>query len=229
MLIYSLRNLIIGYTITVVVVLLILWYTFSTLQSQEKELGKIQESREALRILGPALVNMQEFESDLYSYVNSGDKREAGFYKEGINELKNDSLQLARIAASAREENIASKYNQLISLQQEMKENTAFILGLIKIQNNDVVKKQLNKGNTSRIVKTFKTVVDELEDNNRQIITSSYSDTIDLTRKTFAFVKAIAAILIIILLISFFFHYSDIKKREKAEAQLKKFNENLEK
>jgi two-component system sensor histidine kinase UhpB len=226
MLIYSLRNLIIGYTITIVVVLLILLYTFSTLRSQEKKLAKIQRSREALQISGPSLVNIQEFESDLFSYVNSGVKQESVFYNEGINKLTDDSLQLMKIAASAQDTEINLQYRQLITLQREMKNHAALILNLNKTKTNDIVKAQLNKG--SHIVRTFKSVVNKLEDDNRRIITASYNDTIGLTRKTFAFVKAIAAVLFIILVLSFLSHYRDIKKREKAEAQLKRFNEELE-
>lgn len=229
MLIYSLRNLIIGYTITIIVVLLILLYTFSTLKSQEKELGKIQKSREALQVLGPALVNIQEFESDLSGYVNSRDKQDSVFYKDGINELENDSLQLSKIIATVSATEIASQYKLLLGFQREMKDYASLLLNLNKTKSNDIAKEQLSKGTGSRIVKAFKSVVNKLEDDNRQIISASYSGTISLTKKTFAFVKAIAAILFIILLISFFFHYRDIKKRERAEQQLKKFNEGLEK
>jgi hypothetical protein len=61
--VYSLRSLFISFAIVIVVVLLIVLRTFSTLRSQEKGQVKIDQSRLALQTLGPAIINVKEFES----------------------------------------------------------------------------------------------------------------------------------------------------------------------
>ena len=73
--VYLLRNLLISFALIVIVVLLIVFRTFSTLRSQEKEQERIRQSRDALQALGPAIVNMQEFESVAVSYFNTRDKK----------------------------------------------------------------------------------------------------------------------------------------------------------
>jgi PAS domain S-box-containing protein len=210
---YSFRNLVAGFAITITIVLLILLYTFSTHLSEEKELGNIQISREALQKLEPALVNMQEFEYGLNSFVNSGGEQQSSFYTAGSVKLQNDSLRLTEIANSDSNKQNATDYRRLAILLHQMKNYAAFILHLYEINGTEAAKTELKKGSYLPIVSDFKTLIEKLETNSREILSSSYNRSITLARKTFIFTGIISGLLILILIISFLVIYKDIRNR----------------
>jgi PAS domain S-box-containing protein len=229
MVFYSLRNLVIGFAITVLVVLLILLYTFSTLRSQEKELGNIQISREALQKLEPALVNLQSFEYALNSFINSGDKQYANFYTDGLIRLQNDSLRLSEIANSDSINKNTAGYLRLAGLLHQMMDFAAFIIRQYEENHFDIAKSELKKGQGLQIITEFKKIVDSLDSNNRRVLSNSYNTSIKLSQKAFVFTGVISGLLILILVGGFLLSYKDIRNRFAAAEQLKKFNEELEK
>lgn len=219
---YSFRNLILGYTLTVAVILLILFYIFSTLQSQEKELHHIRQTREAMQVLGPALINIQEFQSRLIEASTSPAKNIQTIYQGGLSALREDSIAIEKLDKTGNDELTSSNYRQLIRLQEKVK----YYSGLVYTASNS---SSFSTDSLTFFVKSFKAIVNNLENKNRQAITASYDHTVALTRKTFGFVKAIAGALFVILTVSFVLHYRDVKKRRVAEAELRKLNEVLEK
>lgn len=220
---YSFRNLILGYTLTVAVILSILLYIFSTLQSQEKELEHIRQTREAMQVLGPALVNMQELESALIETSNFPTKNIGAFYQEALEALQKDSLAIQRLDNAEEDEAISANYKMLLQLQNKTRQLAA---GFIN-RRGDALQSWIDSLTSG--TRSFKSIVSELENINRQGIAESYDHTLNLSRKAFAFVKAMAAAVFVILTISFVLHYRDVKKRRVAEAELRKLNAVLEK
>lgn len=224
MVFYSLRNLIIAYAITGSVVLLTLLYTFNTFRSEERELLKIQQTRGALQALEPALVNLQEFESGLSSFVNSPGEQQPNFYNHAASSLQHDSLRLTQLADSGFNAQESGKYRHLVNLLHQMNSFTAGVIHLREIKSFEIAKAELNKGTATVIVADFKTLVNKLEEDSRENLAGSYSLHIKLTRKVFVFTGIISGLLILVLVISFpvihkyirnRFAYTDRKRTEE--------------
>ncbi|HEY6504200.1 MAG TPA: PAS domain S-box protein [Chitinophagaceae bacterium] len=218
--VYSLRNLLISFAIVILVVLLIVLRTFSALRSQEKEQEKITQCREALQKLGPAIFNMQEFESVATKYFNTGDSALLDHYHEVEGKLKNDSAGMTLLAANNRESSLS--YKELADIIHRMITLSAAGKQAKTEQGEGVVA-------LGPLIEQFKNIATKLEDENRAVLNSSYSHSIRLTRETFSFVRIISGLLVVILVISFYFIYHDIKTRKRTEEQLKQFNTELEK
>lgn len=221
--VYSLRNLIFSFAIVIFVVLLIVLRTLSALRSQEKEQVKIIQSREALQTLGPAIINMQQFESAAINYFNTGDSDFLVLYNTLGARLRNDSAAMAGLARKNREKRIS--YSELGAIIHKV---ITLAPGVMQSQQ---LKGEAIAGNWQSIplADTFKNIATKLENENREILNISYGDSIHLTRETFAFVKIISGMLILILVISFYFIYHDIRTRKRTEEQVQQFNAELEK
>jgi PAS domain S-box-containing protein len=81
----------------------------------------------------------------------------------------------------------------------------------------------------SAITSEYRDIAGRLEAKNREVLNTSYAQSISLTRRTFSFVRILAGLMALVLIVSFFFIYHDIVTRKKYSDQLKKFNEELEK
>lgn len=220
--VYPLRNLLISFAIIIIVVLLIVLRTFSTLRSQEKEEEKIVQSREALQKLGPAIIDMQEFESIAVDYFASSDKK---FLNEMITisgRLKQDSAAMAMLASLDKTDrssfaDLADIIHAMTTLASPGLPVQQWQEGMIPIDHH------------IPIVTKFKRTAAMLEAKNREILNDSYSQSISFTRYTFSFVRIISVLILLILIISFYFIYHDIQTRKGTEGQLKQFNAELEK
>jgi PAS domain S-box-containing protein len=214
---YSVRNLIITFTLVIAVVLLIVLYTFSTLRSQERELTTIQQSREILQKLGPAINDMQEFESIRANNAGTGQLTTETHYNALLRQLQNDSANMSdlsiRVAAHRTE------YGQLTALIHQMLQYSI---------ESSLLSSRTNSSRGLELTDEFKRVANSLESQNRTILNASYEHTIRLTRAGFTFVRIIAGLLAALLFGSFWFIYRDIKNRKRHEQRLKGFNEELE-
>ncbi|MBC7947727.1 MAG: hypothetical protein H7Y42_07590, partial [Chitinophagaceae bacterium] len=175
MMVYSLRNLLVSFTVVILVTLLIVLYTFRTLRSQEAEQVKIEQSRDALQKLGPAIINMQEFESIRANYSLYPDSNMTSYHASIFGKLKADSANL--IALGNQDKGNGDKYRHLVDLIGGM------------IINTNLYVEGTGKGSPGLlIVEEFKSIAGKLENENREILNRSYSHSIDLTRRTFGFV-----------------------------------------
>ena len=221
--VYPLRNLLISFVIIIIVVLLIVLRTFSTLRSQENEQKRITQSRDALQKLGPAIINMQEFESLAVNYFNTRDKK---FLDDAVSispKLKQDAADLITLAGQ-------DKANS-----PSYKEMAAIIHTVLTLTDTSLSVQQRKEAGMLSVdhripaVETFKSIANRLEAENREVLNRSYSQSINFTRYTFSFVRIISGLILVILIISFYFIYHDIKTRKATEQQLKQFNTELEK
>ncbi|MBC7851565.1 MAG: hypothetical protein H7Y31_17605, partial [Chitinophagaceae bacterium] len=114
---YSLRNIIIGYTAVIAVVLLILFITYSTLKSQEKEQLSIRDSRLALQDLQTASTNIQELKFLHSRQFYLFDSAVQNDRKQLASRLLFDSVALASHRAQIPEAN--TQYNELLALLYE--------------------------------------------------------------------------------------------------------------
>jgi PAS domain S-box-containing protein len=222
--VYSLRNLVISFAIVILVVLLILFRTFSTLQSQEKEQLTIEQSRKVLQKLGPAITDMQEFESILANYSNTPEGKLLAYYDTILGKLKDDSTSMAGLAAENKEKSLS--YEKLAGLIHKM---IRFGVSGIQTKQSQGNERKISEETGIDIVENFKKLANQLEEENRRVLNAAYGHSISLTRDTFSFVRIISGLLLVVLIISFYFIYHDIKTRKKTGEQLKKFNEELEK
>jgi PAS domain S-box-containing protein len=213
MVFYSLRNLIIAYAITGSVILLTLLYAFNTFRSEEHELLKIQQSREALQTLESSLVNLQEFESGLNGFVNSPGEQQPDFYNHEVSMLQYDSLRLMQLAGSGFNILEYGKYRHLVNLLHQMKSFAAVIIHLREVRSFDIAKAEINKGTGTAIVADLKTLANKLEEENRDNLAGLYSLHIKLTRKTFVLTGIFSGLLILVLVVSFRVAHKDIKNR----------------
>lgn len=193
---YSIRNLIIGYCITIGVVLLIVLSTFSNLWAQNKELAKILRAREALQKLQPALVDLQEYEA-LRIKANSDQSSSANIQRK----LQQDSLFLQSLAVSHPES--LDKYTQLSAIFERARHT-------------------LDKDSLASYVASFKTISESLEDQSRKILSISYDKSLSLTRRAVVFISIISAVLLLAVGSSFIFSYRDIKSRISYNKKLEK-------
>lgn len=223
----SLRNLIIGYSIAVIIVLLTIWITFSSLRSQEKELETISKTREVLQKIQPTFLDLTDFESQLGTAVIFHNGKLTDAYTEALKKIRNDSASMTQLAASHPENK--EEYNKLAGLLHNMTVFADFLLDPAHEKKIGQPGVPWHNDSGKEIVTAFKTISDKLEAEGRKTLTTSYGHTINLTRQTFDYVKIIAAVLILILFISFLLIYRDIRDREKKQEQLRKFNEELEK
>ena len=220
--IYSLKSLLICFAIVIVVVALMVLRTFSALSSQKKEQGIITTSRAALQILGPAIIDMKEFESIALSYFNTGDNKFLNFHKTSVKKLKNDSVALSSLTIP--EEKSRQSYQQLVDIIHTMIAATPSEQQLQGLKSKGVS----GTGYSIPLVDTFKTIASRLEEEKRQTLNISYNRNIELTSKTFSFVRIISGLLVLILIISFYVTYNDIKTRKANEEHLTEFNSRLE-
>jgi PAS domain S-box-containing protein len=221
--VYSLRNLLICFAIVLSVVLWIVFYTFSTLRSQEKEQVRIRQSREILKISGPAINNMQELETLRANYYNTYNNNLLNEYDEALKRVQSDSAKLAKLAgryAPGSAENAAT-YQQLIRLIHQMTSySTSHLRPSITYDTQET---------GMAITEKFKSRISELEDRSREVLNESYTHSMKLTRETITAVTVIVTVLSLVLIVSFSFIYLDIKNKKRKENQLTKFNEELEK
>ncbi|MEI9810851.1 MAG: PAS domain S-box protein [Bacteroidota bacterium] len=221
--VYFLRILLISFTVVIIVVLLIVFRTFSALRSQEREQQKISQSREALQKTGPAIITMQEFESLASDYPEKNDPELSDRYAMLVKKLKADSINMISLAK-------ANPANQ--STYKELAEIIHKILtaGDSGIHTGSTSSSALAiAGHRLFLVNKFREMATRLEEGNRQALMVSYNHSIGLTRDTFSFVRVISGLLLFILIISFYFIYHDSKTRKRAEEQLTRFNTALEK
>lgn len=221
--VYSFRNLLVSFSIIIVVVLLIVLRTFSTLRSQRAEYGKISQARMALQCLGPAIVNIQEFESVSAKYLSSGGGVLLSNYNAAIEELRFDSLNMMVLAQTSTQGRVG--YLQLADIIHKMvvpaspvvtpRESPGTALGTISYR--------------MALAGRFKEIATTLEKENWQVLASSYDESIDLTQEMAAFMKIISLLLALFLAVSFWIIYRDIKNRKKGEERLKLSNAELEK
>lgn len=223
-----LRNLIIGYAVTIIVVVLILLYTFSTLIKQEESLREIDKSRSVMQLLGPSLVALQELESDLFNYANSTEIQNSNFYDQWLIRYQSDSEYFEKLA-KGRNEVERLQYKELLTTLTQARDTVSRIISVVGLQQTQSDRPVVKTNNLTGIIRHYKNVINRLEDYNRTIIGTSYNETINQTRKTFGFVKTIGIILIIILVLSFYTNYRETKKKQLAEKQLKIFTDELEK
>jgi PAS domain S-box-containing protein len=210
--IYSLRNLLISFSIVLLVVLLLVLFVFSTLRSQEKEHDRISQARVAMQALGPAVIHAQEHKNDVLNHlVNHPSLVPAS--SGAATKLKEDITVLTRLANE--DPGNKASYQRLVFLIDQMNKID---------QRSENVVNRLNS-----LVGEIKTLTSQLEEENRQVMNVAYSNSHTLTKRTFSFVRALSILIAIILLISFFFIYHDLSTRKKYVDQLKTFNDDLEK
>ena len=223
----SFWKLVAGFAITIAVVLLVLLYTFSTQLSQRKALGNIQIAREELQKLEPALINMEEFEHSLNSFVYSNGQQQSNFFAVGSGKLEDDSIRLTEIANSDSSKQHADDYRRLVNLLHQVKDYASFIIHVQKTKSNIVARAELEKGNLTTSISDFKTGVENLENSNRQILSNSYGKSVSMARKAFIFTGIISGLLILILFISFLVSFKDIRNRFSYNQELEKFRNAL--
>jgi CHASE3 domain sensor protein len=183
--VYPLRNLLISFAIIIIVVLLIVLRAFSTLRSQEKEEERIVQSREVLQKLGPAIVNLQEFEPAAVNYYITSDKKFLDEARFLAGKLKQDSAAMS-VLASLDKANAAS-FTELASIIHKTMALASPELPSQVWQDAGVT--SLNPH--IRLVDTFKTIASGLEIRHSKALDNSYSQSINFTRYTFSFVRII--------------------------------------
>jgi PAS domain S-box-containing protein len=210
--VYSLRNLLISFSIVLLVVLLLVLFVFSTLRSQEKEQVRIEQARSAMQVLEPSIVHAQEFKND---FLNQQYNSQFSLPTSSIAvaKLKTDITNLTGLAKNDTKN--GNSYLKLADLIDQLHR-----IG----QHSDLMIARVN-----RLVAEIKGLAAQLENRNREIINASYAGSLSLTKRTFSFVRALSVLIAVILLISFFFIYHDLSTRKKYADQLKRFNEELEK
>lgn len=218
---YSLRNIIIGFIAVLAVVLLILFFVYSTLVSQEKEQIRISEARMALRKLEPAINNVQELQMIATNISRQIDASLLSEYQRLVEKIRKDSVELTILAQQVPEDK--DSYLQLATIGRQVTDTCDRIVSLAqqKISTNIALH--------SPIIDKFKTLAATLEARNRDVLNTSYSNSIGYTRRTFTFVRLSLLFLAVTLLFSFIFIRSDIRNRRRVEEQLKQFNTALEK
>jgi CHASE3 domain sensor protein len=216
---YSLRNIIIGYIAVLAVVLLILFIIYSTLISQEQEQDKISKSRIALQKLQPAIANVQEIRIISSNYQLTPNKELLNKYQVLVKKINEDSLTMVMLATLSKESK--DYYLQLAALTRKIiDESEAQMQRKEKNQGAGATNYSSEKAGAAT-VDQFKTIAGTLEDRNRQILNTSYGNSLSFTRRTFTYVRVILVVLISLMLVSLIFMYKDIQNRKKAEIRLK--------
>lgn len=213
--IYSLRNVLISFAIVLLVVLLLVLFVFSTLGSQEKEQATILTARNSMQHLGPASLLVQEFKTIFLTDLAGPNLSTST--SEIISELKSGRDNILLLA----DEDPRNKpsYDRLAQLLSAM----------IDMDRERSRQDAESPGKLNKLVDEYNEITATLEDANRQIMNAAYSNSLGLTHRTFSFVRILSVVIAIILVISFFFIYRDVDTRKKYAAQLKHFNEELEK
>lgn len=219
---YLLRNILIGYLTIVAIALLIFFRTFSTLTAQEAQQITIRQARTALQTLQPTITNLRELEF-IYAHFYLSKIPSSRFQADyRIQKIEQDALQLQKLHYPGKPED--QSYLQLANALPAIIGEFNTSLGQLAERPND----STGGNRFNLLVHQFIDKALQLEIANRNILNKSYSESIAFTRRTFAFVRLILAILLLILLISFGFLYRDIRNRRKTEQQLKAFNLALE-
>ncbi|HVZ57697.1 MAG TPA: PAS domain S-box protein [Chitinophagaceae bacterium] len=201
---YSIRNLLIGYGIGILVVLLVVWNLFSTLQDQKDSFANILKAREVLQRLQPAIMNLQELETTLAD----GASRPSSHLDSLLADLRKDSVNLVRLGETRKA--YAGTYQVLSGLLAR------------------ALSGSLPQDSLERLVARFRSVAASQEAQSRDTLSTSYDHSVALTRRTVAFVSIISGVLVFLLIYGFFFTYRDITNRQRYSEQLRKFNEELE-
>ncbi len=201
---YAIRNLIIVYSVTIGVTLLIVFNVFSTLRLQEKELAAIMVARETLQRLQPAIMNLQ----DLETATLDTQKNKASRITKLMELIRQDSVLLQNLVTTQPENKAI--FRQLASLQQM------------------AISNRLQPDSLENLVDRFKITAGKLEDESRKILSSGYNNSVNLTKRTVIFVTIISAVLIFFLVYGFYFTYRDITNKYRYSEQLKLFNQELE-
>jgi PAS domain S-box-containing protein len=223
----SLRNLLIGFAAVVIAVVLIVSYTFSSLRSQEKELSTISKTRQVLQHIQPAFIDLTEYESQVGTILIFNKSKQTDAYVAALNKIKSDSVLMMQLAASHPENK--EEYYKLAGLLHKMTVFADYVLDSHNLKKFDDPDNTWHTNSGKEIITEFKTIADKIEDRGRKTLSTSYNNTIDLTRRTFDFVKIMAGILILVLFVSLVLIYRDTRAREKKQETLSKFNTELEK
>jgi len=224
---YSLRNIIIGYIAVLAVVVSILFITYSTLSSQENEQNKISKARIALQKLQPALTNVHEVELVSSNYLHKPDEQLLNEYNDVVLKLRDDSITMVMLSELLPENK--KEFLQLAALTQNI--IIEFGTEMQQFRDNKTTSPRLNSSNTlhSETIKQFKNIASSVEDQNRKLLNTSYSNSLGFTKRTFTFVRVLLVVMLFLLLVTVIFMNKDIKNRKLEEDRLKQFNEELEK
>jgi len=221
--VYSLRNLLISFTIVIIVVLLIVFHTLSTLRAQEQEEDRILSAREVMQQLGPAVIHMQQTGDLVLGNPDQRDSIIRKYFSTAVQQLVSDSAAISRLALS--DVTNAGSYHVLNNLQHRLI-NLALVFaggtsppeGISTVHDFSL-----------QHIDSFKNVAGSIEEEKRQILNTSYARSVNLARETFSFVRLLSGLLVLILLVSFYFVYHDLKTTRRSRLQLEEFNTLLEK
>ncbi len=218
---YSVRNIIIAYVAVIAGILLILYITFNTLSSQEKTQVDISNAREVLQALGPTLTNMQLLETTRDGYRHHPDTVHLGYFERILGDMRLDLKRIQALKANKSEK--AESYQKLETYLSSMIDTSEKLLVGMRAKPGPPPSM-----NAVGYIDRFRQVSDKLEDENREILNRSYSNSIDQNRRMFAYVSSLVGMLILLLILTCVLIMRDINILKTTEAQLKKFNERLE-
>ncbi len=121
------------------------------------------------------------------------------------------------------------EYLQLAALTQNI--IIEFGAKMLQYRDNKTSAAQKSLANTihSEAIKQFKDIASSIEDQNRKLLNTSYSNSLGFTRSTFTYVRVLLVVMMFLLLVTVIFMNKDIKNRKSEEVKLKQFNEELEK
>lgn len=224
--IYSFRNLVTSFAITIAVVFLILLYTFYTFQLQQKELANIEISKEGMTKLEVAINHMRKIEYDFKSSILQGDKQ-PDFFTAGLLDLQKDSSDLMEVANSDSTRKNPGDYQDIVKYLHQMTTEGTSILNKLKTEGSLSAQQEVKKGEMLRVLNNFNKLVDKIESDNRHLMNVAYARNNMLAGKTLVFTAIISGLLILILIAGFLFRYKNLHRRSVYDFNLKKFRNAL--
>ncbi len=223
---YSLRNITIAAISVLIIVLLILFFTYDLLIAQEKEQAHIDRSRHAMQQLQPALLHAQELETVCSKFAEKRTPTLLRRFDALRLLMARDSVNFSHLADSIPEDSL--EYVQLAGMIPIISQRGSH---LIEMSIDSSLSKDSLLGladENERNITSFIHSIQSLEDSNRQVLNASYASSLNFTRKTYRYIRLILFILISLLVLGFIVVYKDFRRGRMANVSLTQSNRELE-
>ncbi len=223
---YSLRNITIAAIAVLVIVLLILFFTYDLLIAQEKEQAHIDRARHAMQQLQPALLHAQEFETVCTRFSEKQNPALLRRFDALRMLLAKDSVNFAELAGKIPADSLA--YTTLAHMIPSITVRGSEVMQLAiegQVSRDSVMQRA---DENERSITSFLHSIQNLEDSNRQALNLAYASSMNFTRKTYRSIRLILFILISLLILGFLVVYNDFRRGRMMNVSLTQSNKELE-
>jgi PAS domain S-box-containing protein len=202
----------------------LIWATFSSMKSANRESAKIKWSLDRLLQLENCMLHIQSVETGQRGYVISGDQNFLDPYYKGLGALKRDTAEL--ISLEAVKEKNKSSIRPLLQLVNKKLLLAAEIIEIKRMRGFDSVKATLQAKAGKQLMDSISRAIVMLENEDKTAMRQSDINRMNFAGGTSNLLFMLAFLFIAVVIAGYLIINNDFKKIYKAEQQLK-FNASI--